>query len=157
MEKESKKEVINKKIEEEEIEPENYFYCLREREIAYIEKKKEKKDKDFESGKIQENDKFYPLFRKYEYDLTKQETTVKDILVLYIPKGYNKNTLIYEGNPPINNMSQFKLIEEKEANEYVKYTKINNSKKAIKHFVCKQNPEMQTASYLTSLEFVVSP
>ena len=49
------------------------------------------------------------------------------------------------------------LIEEKEPNEYVKYTKINNSKKAIKYFVCKQNPETQYASYLTSLEFVVSP
>ena len=35
------------------------------------------------------------------------------------------------------------IIEQKEANEYVKYTKINNSKKAIKHFVCKQNPERE--------------
>ena len=151
-----KENTPKKKVEEEEeIEPENYFYCLKEREISYIEEKKEKKDKDFKSGKIQTNDKFYPLFRKFEVDLTKQETTVKDILVLYIPKRYNKNTLIYEGTPAINHMSE--LIEEKEPNEYVKYTKINNSKKAIKYFVCKQNPETQYASYLTSLEFVVSP
>ena len=151
-----KENTPKKKVEEEEeIEPENYFYCLREREISYIEEKKEKKDKDFKSGKIQENDKFYPLFRKFEIDLTKKETTVKDILVLYIPKRYNKNTLIYEGTPAINHMLE--LIKEKEANEYVKYTKINNSKKAIKHFVCKQNPEIEYASYLTSLELVVSP
>ena len=141
--------------EEEEPEPENYFYCLREREISYIEEKKEKKDKDFKSGKIQAKDKFYPLFRKFEIDLTKQQTTVKDILVLYIPKRYNKNTLIYEGTPAIDHMAE--IIEQKEANEYVKYTKINNSKKAIKHFVCKQNLEREYASYLTSLEFDVSP
>ena len=77
-----KENTPKKKVEEEEeIEPENYFYCLKEREISYIEEKKEKKDKDFKSGKIQTNDKFYPLFRKFEVDLTKQETTVKDILV----------------------------------------------------------------------------
>ena len=147
---------IKKKVEEEEeTEPENYFYCLREREISFIEEKKEKKDKDFKSGKIQANDKFYPLFRKFEIDLTKQETTAKDILVLYIPKRYNKKTLIYELTPVIDHMCR--LIEEKEPNEYVKYTKINNSKKALKQFKCKQNPEREYASYLTSLEFVVSP
>ena len=149
---ETKSENLQK---EEEIEPDNYFYCLREREISYIEEMKEKKDKDIKNGTEQGGDKFYPLLRKIEVDLTKKETIVKEFLVLYIPSNYRKDTLKYKGSPAINHM--ISIIEEMDANKYILYTKINNSPKAIKNFECKQDPEIEYISYDSFLEFAVSP
>jgi hypothetical protein len=74
-------------IKEEITEPENYYYCLKEREVSYIEELKEKKDKDIKNETEKGGDNYYPLFRRIELDLTKKETIIKEYLVFYIPSN----------------------------------------------------------------------
>ena len=116
---------------------------------------KEIKEKEIKNEIEKGENEFYPLFRKIEMDLTKKETIIKDILVLYIPSNYGKDTLKYEGIPAIDYICS-EIKKEIEPNKYIKNAKINNSKKAIKHFECKQNPRKKYISYLTFLEFSVS-
>ena len=153
---EIKDEINNKPVEikDEITEPGNYYYCLNEKEISYIEELKEKKDQDIKNGKEKGGDKFYPLFRRIELDFTTKETIIKEYLVFYIPRNYSKSTLIYQGTLPISDMT--KDILEKNHNRYPKYAKINNSPKAIKKFEYKQDPSVQYASYISYYEFEIS-
>ena len=105
-------------IKDEITEPGNYYYCLNEKEISYIEELKEKKDQDIKNGKEKGGDKFYPLFRRIELDFTTTETIIKEYLVFYIPRNYSKSTLIYQGTLPISDMT--KNILEKNPNRYPK-------------------------------------
>ena len=149
-------EINNKPVEikDEITEPRNYYYCLKEREISYIEELKEKKDKDIKNGKEKGGDNFYPLFRKIDLDLTTKETIIKEYLVFYIPSNYSKSTLIYQGTPPFEYIAEH--LEEIDPNEYPKYAKINNSPKAIKRFECKQNPSDEYTSIISNFEFEIS-
>ena len=153
---EIKDEIKNEpaEIKDEITEPGNYYYCLNEKEISYIEELKEKKDQDIKNGKEKGGDKFYPLFRRIELDFTIKETIIKEFLVFYIPKNYSKSTLIYKGTPPIDFIANW--IEKVNPNKYPKYARINNSSKAIQKFECKQKPGYQYATYISYYEFEIS-
>ena len=82
---EIKDEINNKPVEikDEITEPGNYYYCLNEKVISYIEELKEKKDQDIKNRKEKGGDKFYPLFRRIELDFTTKETIMNIQYFIY--------------------------------------------------------------------------
>ena len=79
-----------------------YDYCFKEREISHILQLKKEKEGQINDGTVEGGDNLHPLYRKIEFDFTKELPLLKEYLVLYIPKNYNKDTAIYEFLPHIN-------------------------------------------------------
>ena len=88
------KHVINeakpdhKHRENERTQIENISDIFREEEIALINQRKLKEDKDKSSEK--DPKKICPLYQKLKVDLSKKEKTFTNYMVLYIPKDYNQ-------------------------------------------------------------------
>ena len=67
---------------------ENISDIFREEEIALINQRKFRRAQDKSVEKNQ--NKIYPLYQKIKVDLSKQEKTVTNYMVLYIPKDYSQ-------------------------------------------------------------------
>ena len=117
-----------------------FDYCFREDEITKLKKLKEEKMKQsIQDGNINEEAHVFPIYRKVEIDFTKKNIQLKEYLVLYLPKNYNKNTVEFKYTPTIHLIREY--IEKKEYNEYFRYIKINSDVKAVTNFECKEDPD----------------
>ena len=112
-----------------------------------------KAEKEVQTNNVSEQggDNLQLLYRKIEFDFTKEFPLLKEYLVLYLPTNYNKDTATYEF---LTHLIPF--YSHNKGDDYNKIAKINNEQKAVKKFELKQNPEKQYRNYIAHLEFNVT-